>query len=70
LFSQAHQEPFRPLASPLVLEDILGLGADIVIGRLELLEELDQLGVDLRRQHRHVDQGALVEAGIRGFGVV
>lgn len=56
LLSKAHQQPVRALASPLVLEDILGLGTNGVVGRLKLLEQLGQLGVDLSRQDRHGNQ--------------
>ncbi len=56
LLGEAHQQPLGPLAGPLVLEDILGLRADAVVGRLELPEQLHQLGADLGRQEGHAGQ--------------
>lgn len=56
LFGQAHQQNLWPGCNPVALEVLLGLGPNPVVSGLERLQELGQLGVDIRRQHRHVGQ--------------
>ncbi len=54
LLDQAHQQDLRPGVGPVVLQMLLGLRANIVVCGLESLEELRQLGVDLRRKKGHL----------------
>jgi hypothetical protein len=56
LLDEAHEEDLGLLVCPLVLEKVLGLGAGMVVGRLELLEQLGQLSADLGREERHVGE--------------
>lgn len=55
LFSESHQENLWPCVGPVILQVLLSLGASIVVLGLQSLQELGQLGMDIRRQHRHVD---------------
>lgn len=53
LLSQAHQQNLGPRVGPAVLQVFLGLGADAVVGRLQGLQELGELGVDVGGKDRH-----------------
>lgn len=53
LLDEAHQKHFRSGRRPVVLQMILGLRTDIVVGRLQSLQKLRQLGTDLGWKYRH-----------------
>jgi hypothetical protein len=53
LLSEAHQQDLRSGVGPVVLEVLLGLRSGVVLGRLQGLQELGQLCVDVGGQNRH-----------------
>ena len=57
LLNQTHQQNLGPRVGPVVLEMVLCLGPGIVVGRLESLQELRELGIDFGREHRHLESG-------------
>ena len=48
LLDEAHEQDLGLCVGPVVGEVLLGLGADVVVARLQGLQELRQLGVNLR----------------------
>lgn len=53
LLYKAHQEDLRPCSLPVAGQMFLGLGANIVVGRLQGLQQLGQLSLDIRGKNRH-----------------
>lgn len=65
VLGQAHEQDLGTRIGPVVGEDLLGLGADLIVGRLQADNELAQLGRDLGGEHRHA--GDLPSNSV-GFG--
>lgn len=55
LLGQPHEQKFWTAVGPVVLQVLLCLGANIIVGRLEGLEQLRQLRGHLGRKYRHVE---------------
>lgn len=67
LLSEAHQEHLWTRDSPVILEVLLGLGSNAIVGGLKGLQELGQLCVDLGGEERH-DIGRPVKPGVLSRG--
>lgn len=64
LLNQAHEQHVWLGLSPFCRETLLGLASDVVVGRLETLQQLAQCAVRVCRKDRH---GVCFVQGSGGF---
>jgi len=70
LLSQTHKKNIGTCGDPVVLEVLLGLGPDVVVGRLKSLEQGGHLGRHLAWQDRHRDGRQMRNFGYRKSGYI
>lgn len=69
LLSQTHKKNIGTCGDPVVLEVLLGLGPDVVVGRLKSLEQGGHLGRHLAWEDRHRDGSRCAISGTENPGI-